>query len=108
VDLNADVLAIRRLRAAAALPQFFALCCVSGHKPAASANRVDGAGTRVSGDTSSAPQVRDLRGFRRLRRGFPSDACDAPLQRLAAAASFRPIPVHEATKLALAQLAISN
>jgi hypothetical protein len=28
VDLNADVLAIRRLRAAAALPRFCALCCV--------------------------------------------------------------------------------
>jgi len=28
VDLNADVLAIRRVRAAAALPKFFVLCCV--------------------------------------------------------------------------------
>ena len=28
VDLNADVTAIRRLRAAAVLPQFAALCCV--------------------------------------------------------------------------------
>ena len=28
VDLNADVAAIRRLRAAAVLPQFAALCCV--------------------------------------------------------------------------------
>jgi hypothetical protein len=64
----------------------------SGRKPAAAANRVDGAGNRICGDWSAAGRRSvTCGGFRRLRRGFPSHARDAPLQRFASAAGFRPI-----------------
>ena len=77
---------------------------LGGHKPVASASRVDagvpsaaaalgwgGAGNLISGSWAQQAQVRDLRRTRPFDFGFPSVACDAPLLRLAFATGFRPV-----------------